>query len=124
MSEKYSFPVFLFFFLSAGSYASAFAEGDSGLLLSCMKPPSARPLSKIVQTLESFSNEYKWINVKKCKRPTSKAPLQIWINDPKKSKVKGKKAVFADGRIGMVTVYVKSMTLKICGKKMPLMRMK
>lgn len=47
--------------------------------------------AKVVQTIESFSNEYQWINVKQCKRPAAKAPARIWIDAPSKSKIKSKK---------------------------------
>jgi hypothetical protein len=63
----------------------------SALSGTCNKPPRPPPSANIVQTLESFSNEYEWINVKRCKRPVAKAPPRIWIDTPKNSKMKEKK---------------------------------
>jgi hypothetical protein len=80
-------------FFSALAFSPALAETSPSLSLaeSCMKPPDLPSSPNLVQTLESFGNEYEWINVKRCKRPSAKAPSRIWIDVPKYIKTKEKK---------------------------------
>src|SRR6478609_5291356 len=82
-------------------------EGIPLDMLSCDKPQNvdvataylSAPL-KVVQTLESFSKEYKWVNIGKCKRPAVKPPSRIWLDGPPDLRLKDKKMSFrrwADG---------------------------
>jgi hypothetical protein len=82
-------------FVCLGTAISAWAQtnslsspAESG---TCNKPPPPPTSPTLVQTLESFGNEYEWINVKRCRRPSAKSPPRIWIEVPKNIKSKEKK---------------------------------
>lgn len=93
--KKFFFQILLLVSFCLGNVMSAWAQtsavSSSADSAACNKPPPPPSSPNLVQTLESFGNEYEWINVKRCKRPSAKAPPRIWSDVPKNMKSTEKK---------------------------------